>query len=310
MNPKKANWLFLSTLCFEAIVVIGIAIFSDRIQLGMISSLIVSQLVLFIPTALFLLCTHCNPFKLIQHKRLQATTILMIVGFTFLCMPLIILVNMISMLFVDNVVSDMMDIIVSASPLWAILVVGVLGPLNEEFVFRGVIYHTYRSKGRIIGGMLLSALLFGLTHLNFNQMSYAILVGIIAVLLIECTGSIWASMVFHMVINLSNTVPVFLFPELLANSDASVETQLETMHMTYREMVCMEIAVYAVIATITTALALCLLYAIAQREGRIAHMKTVWTMRKEGPREKLCSIPLVIAILLCVIYMTLDVMSP
>lgn len=308
MNPKKANLLFLSSLLFEAVMIISLYFLADRIQIGEMESLLLSQLVVFVPAVLFLAGTHTNPVRLIQHKRIKVSTGFMVAGFTFLCLPLIMLVNAISMLFVENEVNNMMESMINLPALPVIFMVGVLGPLNEEFVFRGVIYHSYRAKGRLIGGMVLSGVLFGLMHLNFNQMSYAVLVGIIGVLLIECTGSILSSMIFHMVINLTNTIPIFLFPDTFQQSEAAAQAQLDTLQMSEREMMCMVIGVYLMIAFITTAIACCLLYAITEREGRLAHIKAVWSTRNIGVREKLCSVPLVISVILCLAYMTFDVM--
>lgn len=287
---------------------IALVFLAPKIQIGIAFSLVMSQMILFLPTVVFLIATKTNPFRLIQHKKIRMTTALMIVGFTFLCMPLIMLVNMISMLFVDNAVNDMIGMILSMPALLMIFLIGVFGPVSEEFVFRGVIYHSYRCKGRIVGGMLLSALLFGLTHLNFNQMSYAIVVGVIGVMLIECTGSIVSSMIFHMVINLSNVIPVFLFPETYAESDMDIMAQLEMLQMTYTEYMCVEIAVFSVISVISVAFALCLLYAITRREGRMAHIKAVFSKGRQEKKERLWSVPLIVSIVLCLAYMTFDVM--
>ena len=72
--------------------------------------------------------------------------------------------------------------------------------------------------------MLLSALLFGLTHLNFNQMSYAVLVGIVSVLLLEGSGSIFYSMLFHICINTTNVVQM-----LVQKAQGTIMSQEESM---------------------------------------------------------------------------------
>lgn len=307
MNSKRANWLFLSTLCLEAVVVIALIFCSDFIKLGIVGSILSSQAVVFVPTILFLILTKTNPFSLIQHKRIKLSTVFLVVVFTYLCMPLIIVVNLISQLFVENAVNDMMNQLLGIPPLLAVLLVGVLGPLNEEFVFRGVIYHSYRRDGSIIGGAVLSAVLFGMTHLNFNQMSYAILVGIVGVLLIECTGNIVSSMIFHIVINTTNMIPVVLFPERLGSSGDSLKKQIENMNISYKEYLCMGIAVYAIIAAITTALAVCILYVIAQREGKAEFINRLLHKGKVKNKNKIISIPLIIAMVYCLVVMIVDV---
>jgi len=307
MNAKKANWLYLSTLLFEFFLVAVMIVLGDKIEVGILQSLVLSQMMILLPTVAFLIGTKTNPIKFIQCKRIKLGTAALVVVFTYLCLPLIVVVNAISMLFVENAVTDLTKSVMSLPAILVIFIIGIFGPMSEEFVFRGVIYHGYRRSGRIIGGMLLSGLLFGMTHLNFNQMSYAIVVGVLGALLIECTGSIVSSVIFHCVINLTNTIPIFLFPEQFSNSSRNLDKELEALNMTYTEVMCVSIGMYSMIAAVTFTLAVCLLYVIAMREGRVAHVKAIWQTRKEGTKERLWSVPLIIAIILSVAYMILDV---
>ena len=53
------------------------------------------------------------------------------------------------------------------------LVMAVLPAVSEEFLFRGILYNTYRKTSPILG-VFLSALFFALLHGNFNQIPYAL----------------------------------------------------------------------------------------------------------------------------------------
>lgn len=309
MNPKKVNWLFLTTLLVEAAVMAFMYLCSD-ISLGIIESLLLSQLIVLVPAVLFLFGTRTDPGRLIAHNRPKFTTTLLVVVFTFLCMPAIIVVNAFSMLFVDNEVAGLQSYMLSV-PWWQILLmVGIIGPVSEEFVFRGVIYHGYKTSQRFVGSMLLSALLFGLTHLNFNQMSYAVLVGIVSVLLLEGSGSIFYSMLFHICINTTNVVQM-----LVQKAQGTIMSQEEsmayierTMQMPYKQALAVSVSVYAVIAAGAAALAGCLLYLIVKKENRVQHMQQLLLHGNTGEkRTKLISVPLVISVVLCLLYMTADV---
>lgn len=308
MNPKKVNWLFLTTLLVEAAVMAFMYLCSD-ISLGIIESLLLSQLIVLVPAVLFLFGTRTDPSRLIAHNRPKFTTTLLVVVFTFLCMPAIIAVNAFSMLFVDNEVAGLQSYMLSV-PWWQILLmVGIIGPVSEEFVFRGVIYHGYKTSQRFVGSMLLSALLFGLTHLNFNQMSYAVLVGIVSVLLLEGSGSIFYSMLFHICINTTNVVQM-----LVQKAQGTIMSQEEsmayierTMQMPYKQALAVSVSVYAVIAAGATALAGCLLYLIVKKENRVQHMQQLLHGNTGEKRTKLISVPLVISVVLCLLYMTADV---
>lgn len=308
MNPKKVNWLFLTTLLVEAAVMAFMYLCSD-ISLGIIESLLLSQLIVLVPAVLFLFGTRTDPGRLIAHNRPKFTTALLVVVFTFLCMPAIIAVNAFSMLFVDNEVAELQSYMLSV-PWWQILLmVGIIGPVSEEFVFRGVIYHGYKTSQRFVGSMLLSALLFGLTHLNFNQMSYAVLVGIVSVLLLEGSGSIFYSMLFHICINTTNVVQM-----LVQKAQGTIMSQEEsmayierTMQMPYKQALAVSVSVYAVIAAGAAALAGCLLYLIVKKENRVQHMQQLLHGNTGEKRTKLISVPLVISVALCLLYMTADV---
>ena len=308
MNPKKVNWLFLTTLLVEAAVMAFMYLCSD-ISLGIIESLLLSQLIVLVPAVLFLFGTRTDPGRLIAHNRPKFTTALLVVVFTFLCMPAIIAVNAFSMLFVDNEVAGLQSYMLSV-PWWQILLmVGIIGPVSEEFVFRGVIYHGYKTSQRFVGSMLLSALLFGLTHLNFNQMSYAVLVGIVSVLLLEGSGSIFYSMLFHICINTTNVVQM-----LVQKAQGTIMSQEEsmayierTMQMPYKQALAVSVSVYAVIAAGAAALAGCLLYLIVKKENRVQHMQQLLHGNTGEKRPKLISVPLVISVVLCLLYMTADV---
>ena len=308
MNPKKVNWLFLTTLLVEAAVMAFMYLCSD-ISLGIIESLLLSQLIVLVPAVLFLFGTKTDPGRLIAHNRPKFTTALLVVVFTFLCMPAIIAGNAFSMLFVDNEGAGLQSYMLSV-PWWQILLmVGIIGPVSEEFVFRGVIYHGYKTSQRFVGSMLLSALLFGLTHLNFNQMSYAVLVGIVSVLLLEGSGSIFYSMLFHICINTTNVVQM-----LVQKAQGTIMSQEEsmayierTMQMPYKQALAVSVSVYAVIAAGATALAGCLLYLIVKKENRVQHMQQLLHGNTGEKRTKLISVPLVNSVVLCLLYKTADV---
>lgn len=308
MNPKKVNWLFLTTLLVEAAVMAFMYLRGD-ISLGIIESLLLSQLIVLVPTVLFLIGTRTNPVRLIAHNRLKFTTTLLVVVFTFLCMPAIIAVNAFSMLFVDNEVAGLQSYMLSV-PWWQILLmVGIIGPVSEEFVFRGVIYHGYKTSQRFVGSMLLSALLFGLTHLNFNQMSYAVLVGIVSVLLLEGSGSIFYSMLFHICINTTNVVQMLVQKAqgTIMSQEESMAYIEQTMQMPYKQALAVSVSVYAVIAAGAAALAGCLLYLIVKKENRVQHMQQLLHGNTGEKKMKLISVPLVISVGLCLLYMTADV---
>lgn len=314
MNTKSVNWLFLASLLFEAFVIFLLTV--TGAQMSPIGALVLNQLILLVPVIFFLVGTGTSPVSLIAHKRVHISTILLTVAYTVLCSPLIIVVNAISMLFVDNAANEISQALMGIPYGISLLVVGIIGPVNEEFIFRGVVYHGYKRSGRIWAATLMSAFLFGLMHLNFNQMSYAFVVGILSVLLLEATDSIWPSMIFHCCINTSNMILAFFQMSQTSQEgmDTTAYTQqsLDQMGMSYTEAMCVAISVYGVIALITTTLAIMLLIKIAQIEGRKEALEVYIKPGRKGngeAKKSLWSIPLVIAVVLCFTYMIVDVIQ-
>lgn len=315
MNAKKTNWLFTTIILLNVVAVVAVAFATEyaEVEIGIIPGLLLSQAVLFLPALLFLLATRTKIKDLIAVEKPKWLTTLLVILITYLCMPLVVTINAFSMLFVENEVTNLQPLL-QGVPAWQlILMIGIIGPVSEEFVFRGVIYHGYRRSGRIVTAMLLSAFLFGLMHLNFNQMSYAFLVGIIGVLLIEGTGSIFYSIVFHICVNVTNVVQLLMQnPETAAMDAKQTREMIETtMNMPYKQALCIVIAVYAVIACFTTTIAGCLYYLILKKEGRTEHIRLLFSKKGDGGVSasgcRVWSWPLVFSVVLCLVYMIADI---
>ncbi|MDN4609221.1 CPBP family intramembrane glutamic endopeptidase [Sporosarcina highlanderae] len=83
-----------------------------------------------------------------------------------------------------------------------IIAITILGPIVEEFVFRGVFLHRFMKKTSMWGGILISSILFGILHAD---MIGAFLFGVIACLLYLRTGNLLLPILMHI---LNNTLAV------------------------------------------------------------------------------------------------------
>lgn len=286
MNGKKVNWIFLIVVFFNITTIVLLSVLYPVFQLGMVPNLILSQLIVLLPAAIGVLLAKENPIKLAGFHKIKMSSVFMIILFTFLCMPLITLINAISMLFVDNAVASMSSDILGTPFMAMFLLMGILGPLNEELVCRGIFYQSYKRSGTMLQAMLLSAMLFALMHMNFNQAAYAFVIGMIAVLLVEATGSLWSSVLLHVTINMQ---PVFL---MYMEDGADIQ---EAEELLTNDLLLLVISVYLVIAAVTTALAGCVLAWIAKNEKREENLRAVWKTRKYKKEGKVVTVPLLIA---------------
>lgn len=83
----------------------------------------------------------------------------------------------------------------------ATLFLGVLTPLGEELLFRGVVATALLRYGAIVG-VVGSALIFALFHGINSVFPAALIIGLVTAELYRRTHSIWPSVIVHVVVNL------------------------------------------------------------------------------------------------------------
>lgn len=276
-----------------------------------------------------------RPARAVAFRRVKISSLLMIALCTFLIMPLVTVLNALSMFFTDNAVAAIEGDIVSVPFPVMLFMIGIFGPFCEEFVFRGMIYGSYAGhrgapenagisgQGGGLRAILLSAFTFGLMHMNLNQAIYAFAIGILLAILVEAAGSLWASVFCHMFFNSIQVVLMYLSQAVLGKEYENV------MNETAKELTNADIqavlAVYLVIAAVTVPIAACCVAWIVKNEGRQEAVRALFCRRDSrrtaqppsppqvsmGGRqepEPLLSVPLVVAIVLCLGFMSLELL--
>ena len=93
---------------------------------------------------------------LIPFRRVRLKTLLMAVGYVILLFPITMFIDTVSGAFLDQtaeVVNDKTLLV----PIWImILASGIIAPLVEESVFRGVMLHSYKRSGNVAAAMVIS----------------------------------------------------------------------------------------------------------------------------------------------------------
>ncbi len=82
-----------------------------------------------------------------------------------------------------------------------LILAGFIAPLGEELLFRGVIYTTLRERWGIWISVLLSSLLFAFIHGNIAVGITGFLLGIVAAVVFEFSGSLWTAVLVHSINN-------------------------------------------------------------------------------------------------------------
>ena len=302
MNRKKAGLLYLIIAC----VSIGISFLLTALytkfdfELDMIPNILISEAMLIVPTFFVLFFSKDNLKDVLSIKKIKWSTFFGVIAFTLASSPLITLVNLVSQLFVENTVTENSAQFLSLHPLLLVFFVGILAPVCEEVVFRGAIFGGMKKEGNIFKAVIASGLLFGLLHMNINQASYAFVIGILLGFLVEATGSIFSSILFHVLVNSSNAIMM-----IISDTAVSEEVMATADDMITPALLWNMIAIYAVLSVIGTTIAICLLVWMSKNEGRQPLLVKAWQDRKvkEG---KVISVSFVIGVVLSVMFMLLE----
>lgn len=98
--------------------------------------------------------------------------------------------------------TDTQQIIEGGGFLIQLLTAGIVAPIVEELIFRGLVYRRTKKMTGTIAAAILSAALFGVFHGNWIQAPYAFIIGIVAVFVYEKFKSIVAPIMLHMSANI------------------------------------------------------------------------------------------------------------
>ena len=92
-----------------------------------------------------------------------------------------------------------------------LITVGVIAPIAEEMIFRGVLYSWFRSRFNIPLAIFLNAGLFGLIHFGYPLplMALVALMGAVFAWSFERTGSLWVPIVLHIGQNSAVVIAVY-----------------------------------------------------------------------------------------------------
>lgn len=235
-------------------------------------------LILLAATLIYLKVCGDDMKTTLRIRPIHIGSFFLVILLAFTIRPVAGFITLIANLFFKDVTTTTMTEKVMQNLSLSIFTTAFLPGLVEETIFRGVVYSRVR-KANPIKGILLSALFFGIAHMNFQQFCYAFFLGIVFGFLIEATDSIVSSMTAHMVFNASSLLLTYLLSKAdifktAANnaSSTSIATIIASVPM----------------ALIGLLLSILLILAIAYLNGRLGYMKTWFhkECRASWPKEK------------------------
>lgn len=297
MEAKKRIWG--ASILFLVLVVINIA--ANFIPFGdmpIYLNILIPQALIIVPVLVYATVTRQNLFRLIRFRKVNFWSLLLVIPLVGLLEPVIICVNAFSMAFSTNVIAGTMEGITGMLPYVAgISLMALLPAVVEETTFRGVLLNSFHRDSNPWPAILFSALCFGCMHMNFNQIAYALILGILMGILLEASGSILSTMLLHFLFNATSTSLMYLLPyitqwsnNVLENSGMSAQ-ELEQVtsvseaaaEYTSGQMLMLG-GIMIVPALISLVLAALLIYAIAYLNRR--HLIIRGMVTKKTPEQK------------------------
>lgn len=309
---KSVNRLFLAVVIIYIVGSLTFGILSTQIpmlaEMPIYVSLLVAQGLIFFPCFIYCKKKIGRIRDLIPYQKINFVTIILIVICTYLMYPLIVVLNAISMLFSNSGTASVAELMQGQNLILNILCMAVLPACVEEFMFRGVLFQTYR-KSKMLPAIFMSSFLFGCMHMNLNQFIYAFALGVYLAFLVEATGSVFSSMLAHFTLNATSAVMSYFLPFIYEKLGIDATDQLQqiqpggyasTMENSQLMMFIIGILIWAVIAIATTCAAIGLYISICKINRRWGYVKGMF---RQGDKERMITIPLVLGVLIAFAFM-------
>lgn len=311
---RKANWFLLFVICIFVGGSFGLSWLFERVNVPYNLRVMSGQILIGFSLIVFLIITRTNPIKAFRSRRLGIIDVLLAVLLMFLMLPMVYFINYVSMFFTENTTAATIGAMVD-NPYWMnLLMLAVTPAIIEELVCRGVLFHAYKKKN-LLAAVLTTAFIFGLLHMNLNQMLYAAVIGIVFAIAVEVTGSIYTSMIMHFIMN-SISVTALAFLKFMKNIGLYPEDMLEFEMQQVQTgtvpvvspAVTVLLSVVAFMAVIAaTALAVGVIILLAKRNGRTDRLKALFKREPEAETDeikvRIIDKPFVLAVAIALIVM-------
>lgn len=116
------------------------------------------------------------------------------------------LATMTNLAFVSESYQETSELLYSAGVLVQVLCLGMIIPLAEELLFRGVLFKRMREQSSFLQSAVCVSFLFSMFHVNIVQMVYTMGLGMLLAYAYEKYGSFKAPAVLHIAANLVSVI--------------------------------------------------------------------------------------------------------
>lgn len=142
-----------------------------------------------------------------QNKKAGAVKYVLILGLgVAICAGANCLMVMANLAFSSETYQQTSAALYAASVPVQFLCLGIIIPLSEELMFRGVLYKRYKEYNKFLSAALYSTLLFSLIHGTMVQFVYTFILGIFLAYVYEKYGSFKAPLILHITVNMVSLI--------------------------------------------------------------------------------------------------------
>ena len=281
-ETSSLGWLFFISMFIHTLGMLAFSLLSDKgFVLPVEVNLVASELTILIPGVIYILIKRLDLRTDIGFRPIKPGTFFMCILLTLFVTPISSFVNVLSQLFVSNTMTQMSDTLLGGSGIVVWFLAAIYGPFCEEFVFRGIFNNRYEKYVGPLGAGLISAMLFGLAHMNVNQAAYAFVLGVIFSIINRAAGSILPSLIIHICINGSNMLLMFVMAGVAKSMGQQADLAAAAEAARDSDLIYMMIAVTLIMAIISTVIAIPCVVWIAKHEDNLEALRDMFTKKHE-----------------------------
>ncbi|HZJ56646.1 MAG TPA: type II CAAX endopeptidase family protein [Clostridia bacterium] len=175
------------------------------------------------PPMLYMLITRVDISRVNRFNGIKPAEVLLIIGMANFGYGVTIIINLVWFWVASRwgtpAGQELPAIENGVQLLTAVLAIGVVPAVVEEFLFRGLILRGYERFGAKMA-IVMTGILFGMLHLQLMSIPSIILVGIIISYVVYRTNSIIAGMIYHFIHNSIAVVFLFIQNVVLTSQEA------------------------------------------------------------------------------------------
>ena len=140
---------------------------------------------------------HSN--SIVSYIKVAALAVIACVGLNSIAL-------MMNLAMIDDRYQATSDVMYNAPFSVQIICLGIIIPVAEELIFRGVVYKRFRQYATFVRAAVFSTLMFSLAHGNFVQMIYAFAIGMLLSFVYDKFDSFAAPVCLHIVVNITSLI--------------------------------------------------------------------------------------------------------